>query len=79
MGSRRNHDPSFTDAEFARRNQILTEIDTYKDAMIDKFIMRLEPLEKFDEFVAGINKAGLPELLKITNDTYKRYKEAVKE
>ncbi len=70
---------SFTDAEFARRNQILTEIDTYKDAMIDKFIMRLEPLEKFDEFVAGINKAGLPELLKITNDTYKRYKEAVKE
>ena len=65
----------FTDAEFSKRTQIITEIDTYKDAMIDKFIMGVESLDKFDDFVASINKAGLEELLKIQNDAYKRYQE----
>lgn len=65
----------FTDAEFSKRAQIITEIDTYKDAMIDKFIMGVESLDKFDDFIAGINKAGLTELLKIQNDAYARYKE----
>jgi len=68
----------FTDEEFSRRSQIITEIDTYKDPMIDKFIMGVEPLEKFDEFVENIKKAGLDELLKIQNDAYKRYLEFAK-
>ena len=66
----------YTEDELARKNQIVTEIDTYKDAMIDKFIMGVEPLDKFDEFVQKINKAGLPELLKICNEAYERYKNA---
>jgi putative aldouronate transport system substrate-binding protein len=61
--------------ELSKRNQILTEIDTYKDPMIDKFIMGVEPLDKFDQFVSSINKSGLNEILKISNEAYKRYKE----
>ena len=68
----------FTDEEFSRRSQIITEIDTYKDPMIDKFIMGVEPLDKFDEFVENIKRAGLDELLKIQNDAYKRYLEFAK-
>lgn len=64
----------YTDDELAIRNQIITEIDTYKDAMIDKFIMGVESTDKFEEFVQKINKAGLPELLKVCNDAYERYK-----
>ncbi len=64
----------YTSSELARKNQIVTEINTYKDAMVDRLIMGLEPLEKFDDFIASINKAGLPELIKISNDAYARYK-----
>lgn len=65
----------FTDQELARVNQLTAEINTYEDPMIDKFIMGVEPLDKFDEFVDNIKKAGLDELLKLYNDAYKRYKE----
>lgn len=60
--------------QLSKRNQITTEINTYKDAMIDKFIMGVEPIEKFDEYVNNINKAGLAELLKIENELYDAYK-----
>lgn len=66
---------SFSDAELAKKNQITAEINTYKDAMIDKFIMGIEPFEKFDEFIANINRAGLPEMLEISNAAYSKYKE----
>jgi len=66
---------NFTDQELSKVNQLVAEIDTFKDPMIDKFIMGLESFDKFDEFVDGINKAGLEELLKIYNDAYQRYKE----
>lgn len=65
----------FTDQELARVNQLTAEINTYKDPMVDKFIMGVESLDKFDEFVNNIKKAGLDELLKLYNDAYKRYKE----
>ena len=37
--------------------------------------MGIEPLDKFDDFVAGIKKAGLDELLEIYNTAYQRYKD----
>lgn len=66
---------NFTDQELSRRNTLLAEIDTFKDPMIDQFIMGIEPLDKFDDFVAGIKKAGLDELLEIYNTAYQRYKD----
>jgi putative aldouronate transport system substrate-binding protein len=63
----------YTDAEFAKRNNYITEIDTYMLPMIDKFIMGDESIDKYDSFVAGIKKAGIDDLLKIMNDAYARY------
>ncbi len=68
----------YTESELAKKTQIVTEINTYKDAMIDKFIMGIEPIDKFDEFVESINKAGLPELLQILNSSYAKYKTIAK-
>jgi len=42
---------------------LITEINTFKDPLIDRFIMGQEPLANFDNFVAGIRRAGLDELL----------------
>jgi putative aldouronate transport system substrate-binding protein len=63
-----------TEDELSRRLSIAAEIDTYKDPMIDKFIMGTEPLSKFDEFVANIKRAGLDELLEMLNKAYDVYK-----
>ena len=64
--------------ELSRRQTLITEIDTYKDPMIDKFIMGQEPLSKFDEFTAGIRRAGLDELLTLLNAAYDVYKANLK-
>lgn len=69
---------SYTDAEFAKKNNLTTEIDTYVTPMIDKFIMGGESLDKFGDFVANVKKAGLDDLLKIMNDAYARYSKAGK-
>ena len=69
---------NFTDQELSKKNQLVAEIDTFKDPMIDKFIMGVEPLDKFNEFVEGMKRAGLDELLEIYNTAYKRYKGAAK-
>jgi putative aldouronate transport system substrate-binding protein len=63
-----------TEDELSRRLSIIAEIDTYKDPMIDKFIMGQEPLSKFDEFVTNIKRAGLDELLEMLNKAYDIYK-----
>lgn len=60
--------------ELARRASLLAELNTYKDPMIDKFIMGTEPLSKFNEFVANIRRAGLDELLTMYNKAYDVYK-----
>jgi putative aldouronate transport system substrate-binding protein len=63
-----------TEDELSRRLSIIAEIDTYKDPMIDRFIMGQEPLSKFDEFVTNIRRAGLDELLEMLNKAYDIYK-----
>jgi putative aldouronate transport system substrate-binding protein len=63
-----------TEDELSRRSTLVAEIDTYKDPMIDKFIMGSEPLTKFDEFVAGIRRGGLEEVLTMYNAAYETYK-----
>jgi putative aldouronate transport system substrate-binding protein len=63
-----------TEEELSRKNQILTEINTYKEPMVDKFIMGIESLDKFDEYANQIKRMNIDELLKILNDAYDRYK-----
>jgi putative aldouronate transport system substrate-binding protein len=64
---------SFTDDERDILNEKYTEIQTYKDEMVDKFIMGVEPLEKFDEFAARIKKMGIDEVLAVQQAAFDRY------
>ncbi len=46
---------------------------TYRDEMVNKFIVGTEPLEKFDAFVAQLRKIGAAELETLYADAYKQY------
>lgn len=64
---------SYTEEERDVLNNIYTEIQTYKDEMIDRFIIGKEPIEKFDEFVERIQSMGIDDVLKVVQDAYDRY------
>jgi putative aldouronate transport system substrate-binding protein len=49
------------------------EIQTYKDEMVNKFIMGTEPIEKFDEFVKKIQAMGIGDVLRVQQNAYNRY------
>jgi putative aldouronate transport system substrate-binding protein len=51
----------------------VTDIRTYADEMQIKFIMGTEPLSKFDDYVAQINKLGLDRTLAIWQAALERY------
>ncbi len=64
---------SFTEDERDVINSKYTEIQTYKDEMMDKFVMGREPIEKFDDFVKKINAMGIEDVLKVEQAAYDRY------
>ncbi|UUZ84763.1 extracellular solute-binding protein [Paenibacillus sp. P26] len=64
---------SFKQAERDVLNSKFAEITTYKDEMVNKFIMGAEPLDKFDDYVKNIEKIGLDSVLKIEQASYERY------
>lgn len=51
-----------------------TEINTYADAMINKFIMGEESIDNFDQFVEKIKALGIEKNLEIRNKAYVEYK-----
>lgn len=63
-----------TAEEGAEAATILNDIVTYAKGMSVKFFTGVEPIEKFDEYVAKIKELGLERLLEIHNDAYDRYK-----
>jgi putative aldouronate transport system substrate-binding protein len=63
-----------TSEETEKRAKIMTEVNTYTDEMILKFILGAEPISKFDDFVAQLKKMGIDEAVKITQAAYDRYK-----
>ncbi len=54
---------------------IMTDIDTYKDEMITKFIQGKEPIENFDKYVQAIEAMGIEEAIAIKQAQYDRYME----
>jgi putative aldouronate transport system substrate-binding protein len=64
---------NFTDSEREIINSKYTEIKTYKDEMLDRFITGDQPIEKFDEFVNKLKAMGIEEVTKIHGDAYSRY------
>lgn len=64
---------AFTAEERNTLNSKFTEIQTYKEEMVDKLIMGKEPLDKFDDFVKKIEGMGMKDVLKIQQDAFDRY------
>lgn len=54
-------------------NNIMSEINTYKDQMILKFIMGVEPLENFDAYVETMEEMGLDKAIAIQKEALDLY------
>ncbi|MDF2675521.1 MAG: extracellular solute-binding protein family 1 [Clostridiales bacterium] len=59
--------------ESSSRARLMTEVDTYVNEMVLKFIIGAEPLSKFDEYVNNVKKLGIDEAAQITQKAYERY------
>ncbi|MDD3335828.1 MAG: extracellular solute-binding protein [Eubacteriales bacterium] len=64
---------AFTSDEQSIINEKYTEIETYINEMIDKFIMGVEPLDEFDTYVECVVNMGLNEVLTVQQAAYDRY------
>ena len=62
----------FTEDERRAIDRLMPDIVTYQQEMIDKFIMGVEPISKFDDFVATINRMGLVQVLETYQTVYAR-------
>jgi putative aldouronate transport system substrate-binding protein len=62
-----------TEAEQNLRTRVMTEISTYANEMVLKFITGTENLNRFDTFVTTINNMGLAEVLRSEQGAYNRY------
>lgn len=60
--------------ELSKRTNIMTQVETYADEMILKFIIGVEPLDKYDNYVNQIKKMGIDEAIKYTQAAYDRYR-----
>lgn len=64
---------SLTPEESEKLSKIITDIDAYKNTMILKFIVGEESLDKFEDYVAQIEKMGIADALAIEQAAYDRY------
>lgn len=64
---------SFSEAEASERSKIVTETKSYIEEMTSKFVMGIEPLDKFEEYRAHLKDLGIEKAISITQDAYNRY------
>lgn len=67
--------PPFTLSSDAlkRRTQIMTNVNTYCNEMVLKFIVGTEPLENFDQYVEVVKSMGIEEAISLTQEAYNSY------
>lgn len=52
---------------------VMSEVDTYVEEMVTKFIMGIEPMENYDKFIANIKKLGIVEVIGYQQSALDRY------
>lgn len=52
---------------------IMTEINTYKDEMCDKFVLGKESFSNYDNFVNTIKRLNIDEAIRLTQQAYERF------
>jgi len=66
---------SFTEEEQKELAKLTSEFGTYSAEMILKFIVGIEPLEKYDEYLAQMEKFNIARALEIYDQALSRYTE----
>jgi putative aldouronate transport system substrate-binding protein len=66
---------SLTSDEATEFNTTMSDVNTYIDEMVPKFIMGVEPMENYDAFVEEIKNMGIDEMIAIKQASYDRYNE----
>jgi putative aldouronate transport system substrate-binding protein len=64
---------SLTSDEQGKYAAIMTDLETYKNEMIDKFITGAESLDKFDDYIKTLKKLGIEDATKLYQAAYDRY------
>ncbi|MBP3359250.1 MAG: extracellular solute-binding protein [Clostridia bacterium] len=54
-------------------SKLSNSISTYENEMFLKFIMGVEPIDNFDEYVAQLKQRGIDRLIEINQSAYDRY------
>ncbi|UKS28395.1 ABC transporter substrate-binding protein [Paenibacillus sp. HWE-109] len=62
-----------TQDESSKFASIVTDIQTYQDEMLLKFIMGVEPISNFDQYVKKIQGMGIDEAIKIQQGALERF------
>ena len=62
-----------TPEESQEMSQILSEVNTYMMEMYFKFLMGVESLDKFDEYVATLKQLGIEKAIEIKQKGIERY------
>lgn len=63
----------FTADEEKSLSSTMNDVKTYVDEMTLKFIIGLEPLDKFDDYIAQLEQLGVENAIKIQQDSLDRY------
>lgn len=63
-----------TPEEEEEYSNVMSDLSTYKDEMVLKFIVGEEPLDNFDDFVDELNRMGIEKSIKVYQDALERYK-----
>ncbi len=64
---------SLTEEESETRTDVMTDIDTYVDEMVLKFIIGTESLDGWDAYVATVKSMNLQDAINVTQAAYDRY------
>ena len=57
----------------SRRASIMSNVTTYCDEMVLKFIIGTEPLDNFDKYVETVKSMGVDEAIQLTQEAYDQY------
>lgn len=64
---------SYTDEERKILTGKLSQLTTYYDEMTNKFVMGVEPLSRYDDYVKKLEQIGLQDVLKVQQAAYDRF------
>ena len=64
---------SFTSEESSEVSKLATEINSYVDQMILKFITGVEPIENFNQYIENLGTIGMDRLIQLYQQAYDRY------